>query len=409
VILEDGTLGRAAVPSGASTGIHEAVELRDGDSKIYQGKGVLKAVENVNTVIAEKLRGIEASEQEKIDETLIALDGTANKGKLGANAILAASMATAHAAAASEKMPLFAYFQKIAGLSSHEFTMPVPQINIMNGGAHANFESTDIQEFMILPVGAHSFSHAIQMSAEVFHNLGSILKGKGYATTVGDECVYAPKLKEGNKEALDLIEQAVNKAGYSLGKDFVLGLDVAASEFFENNTYTLRTENNKTMTQDEMIEWIANLVNNYPLGSIEDIFAQEDWESWQKFTSKFYDRVQIVGDDLLVTNIDFLKKGIDMKAANSIIIKLNQIGTVSETLAAIDMAHKAGWNSIVAHRSGETEDTTISHLVVGLQTGQIKTGSTSRGERTAKYNELMRIEEMLGSKAVYKGREVFKH
>jgi enolase len=406
VELENGVMGRAAVPSGASTGIHEAVELRDNDPKMYQGKSVLKAVENVNHTIADALKDTNVEDQDAIDQRLIELDGTPNKGKLGANAILAVSMASAHAAAKNGQIPLYEYFHNLNKETSTEYVMPVPLMNIINGGKHAA-GSTDIQEFMIMPVGAQHFNQAIQMGAEVFHSLASILKSHGYGTTVGDEGGFAPHVKNGNQEALDLISEAVAKAGYKLGTDIVLALDVASSELYNDGTYKLNTEN-KTMNSEEMIEWLKGLVANYPIVSIEDGLAQEDWQGWETFTSQMGEKIQIVGDDLLVTNIQFLEKGINLKAANSILIKLNQIGTVSETIAAVNMAHKAGWTSIISHRSGETEDTTIAHLVVGLGTGQIKTGSLSRTDRVAKYNELLRIEEMLGNRAVYKGAAVIK-
>jgi enolase len=400
VILSDGTLGRAAVPSGASTGSNEAVELRDGDAA-FGGKGVMKAVGNVNGPIAEALVGKDASDQRGIDTAMIELDATPNKGKLGANAILAVSLAVARAAAQSQGKPLYQYFQSLS--SSTELSLPVPMMNIINGGKHAA-GSTDIQEFMVMPVGAATFSDAIRMGAEIFHALAKVLKEKGYGTTVGDEGGYAPHVKNGNAEALDLVSQAVEKAGYKLGDDVVLALDVAASELYENGKYTLATEN-RSLTSDEMVDWLVELAEKYPIASIEDGLAEDDWQAWAKLTEKLGDRVQIVGDDLLVTNVSFLKRGIEEKAANAILVKLNQIGTLSETIDAVAMAHGASWRAVISHRSGETEDTTIAHLVVGLATGQIKTGSMSRTDRVAKYNELLRIEEQLGGTATYAGRE----
>ena len=401
VLLADGTLGRAAVPSGASTGSNEAVELRDGD-KAFGGKSVMKAVSNVNDIIAKELMGKDAADQRGIDKLLIDLDGTSNKGKLGANAILAVSLAVAKAAAASQKLALYEYFRSLAP-GDDTLLLPVPMMNIINGGKHAA-GSTDIQEFMVMPVGAATFTDAIRMGAEIFHALAKVLKDNGYGTTVGDEGGYAPHVKKGNAEALELISQAVTKAGYTLGDDVVLALDVAASELYADGKYTLATEN-RSLTSDEMVDWLVELSNKYPIASIEDGLAEDDWEAWAKLTEKLGGKVQIVGDDLLVTNVSFLKRGIDEKAANAILIKLNQIGTLSETIDAVTMAHDAGWNAIISHRSGETEDTTIAHLVVGLATGQIKTGSMSRTDRVAKYNELLRIEEQLGDKAAYAGRD----
>ncbi|HSW78149.1 MAG TPA: phosphopyruvate hydratase [Candidatus Chromulinivoraceae bacterium] len=401
VVLSDGTLGRAAVPSGASTGSNEAVELRDGGSD-FGGKGVMKAVGNVNGIIAEKLIGMDASDQRVLDKTLIDLDGTPNKGNLGANAILAVSLAAAKAVALSKGIPLYGYFRSLAE-ENGDFLLPVPMMNIINGGKHAA-GSTDIQEFMIMPVGAPTFTKAIQMGAEIFHALAKVLKENGYGTTVGDEGGYAPHVKKGNAEALELISAAVEKAGYELGKDVVLALDVAASELYEDGKYHLATEN-RSLSSDEMVEWLAELAEKYPIASIEDGLAEDDWDAWSKLTKRIGTKLQIVGDDLLVTNVSFLKRGIDEKAANAILIKLNQIGTLSETIDAVAMAHEAGWNAVISHRSGETEDTTIAHLVVGLATGQIKTGSMSRTDRVAKYNELLRIEEELGAEAKYAGRD----
>ncbi len=403
VTLDDGTMGRAAVPSGASTGTHEALELRDGDPSYYQGKSVRKAVENVNTVIHEALKGNDASSQEDIDNVLISLDGTENKEKLGANAMLAVSLAVSHAAAKATNQPLFAYYQKLTGNASP--LMPVPMMNVINGGKHAA-GSTDIQEFMIMPIGASSFSQALEMGANVFHTLGKVLSEKGYGTTVGDEGGYAPHVKEGNKEALDLMSAAIEKAGYTLGSDIVFALDVAASELFANNTYTLHTEK-KELTSDEMVSYLVELTKNYPIKSIEDGLFEDDHSGWINLTQQLGATTQLVGDDLFVTNTKRLEKGIAEKEANAILIKVNQIGTLTETIHAVQMASKASWNSVMSHRSGETEDTTIAHLAVGLATGQIKTGSLSRTDRIAKYNELLRIEEILGSKAHYSGKEIF--
>ncbi len=403
VELENGIIGRAAVPSGASTGVNEAIELRDGDVKKYLGAGVLKAVENVNSTISKAVVGMDSTDQEKIDETMIQLDGTENKGKLGANAILSVSLASAKAAAQSMNKPLFAY---VAGIKEKpSYTLPVPMMNIINGGKHANF-STDIQEYMILPVGAGSFSEGLRWGAEVFHHLGKVIKKKGYETTVGDEGGYAPQVKGGNSEPFELIAEAVGNAGYSMGRDIVLGIDAAASEFFENGKYVLKKEG-KELTSEKMVDWISDLTQKYPIVSLEDCLDQSDWDGWKLLTAKIGKMKQIVGDDLLVTNIKFLDKGIQLKAANAILIKPNQIGTLTETVKAVEMAQKFGWNTVMSHRSGETEDTTIAHLAVGLTTGQIKTGSLSRTDRICKYNELLRIEEILGKKAVYAGRNVF--
>ncbi len=396
VILEDGTLGRAAVPSGASTGTHEAVELRDDDKSKFGGKGVLKAVANINTEIAQALIGKDASDQKAIDQAMIDLDGTPNKGRLGANAILAVSLAAAKAAALSAKKPFYEYLGGLAGTSS--YTLPMPMMNVINGGQHAA-GSTDIQEFMIIPTGAATFSDAIRMGSEVFQQLKKVLHDKDYATTVGDEGGYAPHVKNGNAEALELISEAVKNAGYELGKDFVLALDVASSELYKDGKYHLETEG-KTLTSDEMVAWYAELIEKFPIVSIEDGLAENDWDGWKKLTETLGSKIQLVGDDLLVTNTEFLKRGIEEKAGNAILIKLNQIGTLTETMNAIALASQNNWNAIVSHRSGETEDTSIAHLVVGLATGQIKTGSLSRTDRVAKYNELMRIEEQLGAGAV---------
>ena len=399
VRLSDDSLGRAAVPSGASTGSHEAIELRDAGSA-YGGKGVTKAVAYINGEIRSALIAAEDLDQAGVDKIMIELDGTNNKGRLGANAILAVSLAFAKAAALSRKQPLYVY---VAGLAGNQtFTLPLPMMNIINGGAHAA-GSTDIQEFMIMPVGAKSFSHCIQIGAEIFHSLAKVLNSHGYSTTVGDEGGYAPAVKNGNAEALELIAEATKNAGYTLGTDVVLALDVAASELIENGKYNLKTEA-KQLTSDDMINFYRDITSRFPVVSIEDGLAEDDWTGWQSLTEQLGDKIQLVGDDLLVTNTDFLKRGIAEKSANAILIKVNQIGTLTETINAVTMAHEAGWKAVISHRSGETEDTTIAHLAVGLNTGQIKTGSLSRSDRVAKYNELMRIEEELGEGAVFMGR-----
>lgn len=399
VILENGIVGRAAVPSGASTGTHEAVELRDDDPKQYGGKGVLKAVANVREQIAPALLGKEVSKQAELDQAMIQLDGTPNKGTLGANAILAVSLAVAKAAAQAAGQPLYMYVHGLAGVAEAP-VLPVPLMNIINGGAHTGWETTDIQEFMIMPVGATSFSEALRWGTEIFHALAKILKQAGYGTTVGDEGGFAPRVKQGNKEALELISQAVAAAGYTLGKDIVLALDVAASELYTDGKYQLKIEG-KQLNSEEMVSWLKELAQAYPLFSIEDGLSEGDWPAWQALTAQVGKRLQLVGDDLLVTNTSFLERAIKEKAANAILVKPNQIGTLTETIQAVQMAHKNGWKAILSHRSGETEDTTIAHLVVGLATGQIKTGSLSRTDRTAKYNELLRIEEELGEQANY--------
>ncbi len=399
VIVENGVRGRAAVPSGASTGTHEALELRDGDQRRFNGKSVQKAVAAINEVLAPVLQGKEVTAQTELDLTMQELDGTENKSKLGANAILAVSLAAAQAAAAVQQQPLYAYLRELSGTTA-EPVLPTPLINVINGGAHTHWESTDIQEFMIMPVGAPNFHEGIRMGAEVFHALASVLTRKGYSTTVGDEGGFAPHVKAGNTEALDLIATAVEQAGYTLGKDIVLALDVAASEFHRDSYYQLAREGKK-LSSEEMIAWLAELRKQYPLVSIEDGLAEDDWEAWQKLQATLGEKIQLVGDDLLVTNTQFLERAISEKAANAILVKVNQIGTLSETLAAVRMAHEAGWRAIISHRSGETEDTFIAHLAVGLATGQIKTGSLSRTDRVAKYNELLRIEEMLGEAAIY--------
>ncbi|MBX6334548.1 phosphopyruvate hydratase [Candidatus Saccharibacteria bacterium] len=390
VVLEDGSFGRAAVPSGASTGSGEALELRDGGAA-FNGKGVTKAVANVNEVIAPAIIGKDASDQKAIDQLLIELDGTENKSKLGANAILAVSLAVAKAAAASKKVPLYQHVGDLAGNS--KFTLPMPMLNILNGGKHAE-GSTDIQEFMIMPVGAATFADAMRIASEVYHVLGKVLHEKGFATTVGDEGGYAPAVTGGSDEALSLITEAIEKASYKLGVDVVLALDVASSELIDGDTYNFAREGAR-YTTDELIDKYAELAQKYPIVSIEDGLAESDWDGWQKLTQKLGVSLQLVGDDLLVTNTKLLKKAIELKAANAILIKPNQIGTLSETIDAVLMAQQAGWNTIMSHRSGETEDATIAHLAVGLNTGQIKTGSFSRSDRIAKYNELIRIAECL--------------
>ena len=388
VVLDDDSFGRAAVPSGASTGAAEALELRDGGDR-FMGKGVDQAVANVNDKIAPALIGHDAADQQGVDQVMLDLDGTDNKSNLGANAILAVSLAVAKAEAKSEDLPLWQYIAKLT--DTQEVSLPLPMMNIMNGGAHAGW-TTDIQEYMVMPVGAPTFAEGIRRATEVFHNLGKILKEQGYPTTVGDEGGYAPHLKGGNAEPLALIEQAVTKAGYKLGEDFVLALDVASSEFYKDGKYELKNEG-KSLTSDEMIDYVKNLVDNNPLVSVEDGLAEEDWAGWTKLTEKLGDKIQLVGDDLLVTNVKRLQKAIDEKAGNAILIKPNQIGSLSETIAAVKLAKEYGFNTVMSHRSGETEDVTIAHLAVGLNCGQIKTGSLSRTDRVAKYNELLRIAE----------------
>ncbi len=387
VILSNGAMGRAAVPSGASTGSGEALELRDG-GKDWCGKSVKKAVKNVNDIIAPALIGKDASSQKDIDKIMFDLDGTDNKSNLGANAILSVSLATAKAVANANNQPLWQY---IANLTSSTPSLPLPMMNIMNGGAHASF-ATDIQEFMIICKSADTIERALQMGTEIFHSLNKLLKSQDYPTTVGDEGGFAPRVKNGNREPLELISQAVKNAGYELGTDIVFALDVASSEFFSDNTYKLKCEN-RELTSDEMIDWLESLVNDFPIVSIEDGLAENDWDGWKLLRNRIGDRVQLVGDDLLVTNTNLLEKAIKENSANAILIKPNQIGSLSETIEAVKMAQDAGWNSIMSHRSGETEDTTISHLAVGLGCGQIKTGSLSRTDRVAKYNELLRISE----------------
>lgn len=398
LFLDDGSFGRAAVPSGASTGSHEAVELRDGDKKRYLGKGVLNAVNNINGELAKVLEG-KSFDQRSLDSEMIKIDGSENKGRLGANAILGISLAYAHAAAASEGVPLFQYFCSISGVKSKP-VLPAPMMNILNGGKHA-LNSTDLQEFMIMPLGAPSFKEALRYGAEVFHSLKKILASKGLSTGVGDEGGYAPSLPS-NEAALQIIIEAIQGAGYVPGKDIFIAIDSAASELYENGRYKLASEK-KVLSSSELIDLYASWVGKYPIVSIEDGLAEDDWQGYVLMTQKLGDKIQIVGDDLFVTNIKRLDQGIKSKAANSILIKLNQIGTVSETIDAIKMASLAGYTSVVSHRSGETEDSTISDFVVGLCTGQIKTGSLCRGERTCKYNQLLRIEEYLGGEARYAG------
>ncbi len=401
VELEDGSLGRAAVPSGASTGAHEALELRDGDKNRFGGKGVLKAVQNVNTTIAEELLGWDAREQEAIDALLIGMDGTPTKSNLGANAILGVSLAVAHAAAASQEIPLYRYLGGV-----HARVLPVPMMNILNGGTHTNWQSTDIQEFMIAPTGAPNFAEALRWSSEVYQSLKKVLKDKGYSTNVGDEGGFAPALKS-NAEAIQVILEAIEKAGYKPGDQIYICLDSAASELYDNGKYNLRKEG-RVLSGAEMVDFYADLCNRYPIISLEDGIAEDDWDTWKQLTARLGNKIQLVGDDLFVTNVERLKKGIAEHAGNSILIKLNQIGTLSETLSAIEMAHNAGWTAVVSHRSGETEDTTISDLVVATNAGQIKTGAPARSERVAKYNELLRIEEELGDAAEYLGKAAFK-
>ena len=399
VMLEDGFVGTAAVPSGASTGIFEAVELRDDDASKYNGKGVLKAVDNVNNIIAEELIGMNALDQVLIDETLIGLDGTENKGKLGANATLGVSLAVAKAAANALGLSLYQY---IGGVNAK--VLPVPMMNIINGGKHAD-NNVDLQEFMIMPVGAPNFSEALRMSSEVYHMLKKTLKSKGYDTGVGDEGGFAPNLKS-NEEAIVVIVEAIEKAGYKPGSDFYIALDPASSEIYEDGKYNLAGEG-RVLTPEEMADYYAQLVEKYPIISIEDGMAEEDWEGWKILTDKIGNKVQLVGDDLFVTNEKRLAMGIEKKVANSILIKLNQIGTLTETLNAIEKANRAGYTAVVSHRSGETEDTTIADLVVALNAGQIKTGAPARSQRVAKYNQLLRIEDELGEVAEYRGIKAF--
>ena len=397
--LENGTVGRAAAPSGASTGAFEAVELRDGDKKRFMGKGVLKAVDNINSIIAPELEGMDALYQREIDQMMIDLDGTENKSKLGANAILGVSLSAAKAVALSLQMPLYRY---LGGINGH--VLPSPMMNILNGGEHAD-NSVDLQEFMIMPLGALTFSEGLRMGAEVFHNLKKVLGKDGLNTAVGDEGGFAPDLKT-NEDAIKYIIKAIETAGYKPGKDIFIALDPASTEFFKKGKYNLKGEG-KVLTPDEMVDYYAGLVDKYPIISIEDGMAEEDWDGWKKLTEKIGDKVQLVGDDLFVTNTKRLKKGIEMGVANSILIKVNQIGTLSETMDAIEMATRAGYTAVISHRSGETGDTTIADLVVGLNAGQIKTGAPSRTDRVCKYNQLLRIEDDLGDISKYLGKDAF--
>jgi len=399
VYLEDGTVGSAIVPSGASTGAHEAVELRDGDAARYGGKGVLTAVRNVNETIRPELIGSDAVDQVSIDQLLIALDGTPNKGELGANALLGASMAVARAAAQAVDLPLYRY---LGGVGAR--TLPVPQVNILNGGKHA-LDSTDFQEFMIVPLGAPTFREALRWASETFHALGKLLRERGFATTVGDEGGYAPSL-ESNEAAISLVVEAIERAGYAPGEQIAVALDPAASEILDGADYALAKEGRR-LTSDQLVDFWVDWIDRYPIVSLEDGLGEDDWAGWAALTERLGGQVQIVGDDLLVTNTERLARGIRERSCNAILIKLNQIGTVSETIEAIEMAHRAGWRSVISHRSGETEDTTIADLAVALGTGQIKTGSISRTERIAKYNRLLRIEEELGDAARFAGRGAF--
>ena len=400
VLLESGVMGRAAVPSGASTGSREAIELRDGDKGRYLGKGVLKAVEHINHDIANAVIGLDAAEQAFLDKTMIELDGTDNKSRLGANAMLAVSMAVARAAAEEAGLPLYRYFGGMGGVQ-----LPVPMMNVINGGAHAN-NSLDLQEFMIIPVGAPSFREAVRWGAEVFHALKAIIHDQGMSTAVGDEGGFAPSV-ENHEAAIQLIIQAIEKAGYKAGEQIALGLDCAASEFYKDGMYVLTGEGNMTLTAAQWTDMLAGWCDKYPIISIEDGMHEGDWDGWKLLTERLGSKVQLVGDDLFVTNTKILKEGIDKRIANSILIKINQIGTLTETFAAIEMAKRAGYTAVISHRSGETEDSTIADIAVGLNAGQIKTGSMSRSDRIAKYNQLLRIEEDLGDVAEYPGRAAF--
>lgn len=398
--LESGIISRASVPSGASTGAHEAIELRDMDNSRYLGKGVLKAVHNVNDIIAPEIIGMDCRNQVQIDRTLIGLDGTENKSNLGANAILAVSIATAKAASEYSGLPLYQYF---GGFNAK--SLPTPMMNILNGGAHAD-NNIEFQEFMIIPAGAKTFKEALRMGTEVFHSLKSVLKQKGFVTSVGDEGGFAPNLSS-NEEAIENILEAIKKAGYKAGKDVFLGMDVAASEFFDGKKYVFKKSTKEEFTSDELISYYVDLVKKYPIISIEDGLAEDDFDGWKKLTKTLGAKVQLVGDDLFVTNTKRLKKGIEEKIANSILIKINQIGTLTETFEAVEMAKRAGYTAVISHRSGETEDTTIADISVGLNAGQIKTGSLSRTDRVAKYNQLLRIEEELAESAIYEGLDSF--
>jgi len=403
VVLGDGSWGRAIVPSGASTGVHEALELRDGDKNRFGGKGVTQAVENVNSVIAEALIGADATEQKAIDMLMLELDGTPNKKKLGANAILGTSLAVAKAAANAIGLPLYRY---LGGVYAH--VLPVPMMNILNGGAHTSWQTTDAQEFMVMPLGAPTFSEGLRWGAEIYHTLKTVLKGKGYATLVGDEGGYAPALKT-NAEAVETILEAIEKAGYKAGEDVAIALDPAASEFYDEKEkiYNLRTEGKKLSSQEMVAFWV-DWVNKYPIVSIEDGLAQDDWEGWKLFTEQVGDRIQIVGDDLLVTNPKRVARAIEEKACNSLLVKVNQIGSLTETMEAVTMCQTHGWTAVTSHRSGETEDATIADLAVAMNTGQIKTGAPARSDRVAKYNQLLRIESELGSTGKYAGWEALK-
>jgi len=404
VYTASGAMGRAAVPSGASTGIYEAVELRDGDQNRYLGKGVLKAVHNVNSSINEELQGVNVFDQQAIDQFLIQLDGSDDKSNLGANAILGVSLAVAKAAADSIGMPLYRY---VGGVNAN--TLPVPMMNILNGGSHAD-NSIDFQEFMVMPVKAESFSHALRMGTEIFHHLKSVLKAGKYSTNVGDEGGFAPNLKS-NEEAIEFVLKAIEKAGYKAGDEVFIAMDAASSEFYlkDEQVYHFHKSDGKKRTSEEMAEYWANWAKKYPILSIEDGLDEDDWEGWKMLTEKIGDKTQLVGDDLFVTNVNRLSKGIDQGIANSILVKVNQIGTLSETMQAVEMAQRNKYTSVMSHRSGETEDSTIADLAVALNTGQIKTGSASRSDRMAKYNQLLRIEEELGNNAIYAGAELLKH
>ncbi len=400
VELEYGALGRAAVPSGASTGEHEAVELRDADAMRYLGKGVRKAVENVNTIIADALKGADPFAQEAIDQMMLALDGTPNKGNLGANAILGVSLAVAKAAAAEAGLPLYRY---IGGANAKE--LPLPMMNVLNGGSHAD-NNVDLQEFMIMPVGAHTFGEAVRMGTEIFHNLKAVLQDRNYNTAVGDEGGFAPDLRS-NEEALQVLIEGIERAKYIPGDEVLLALDPASSEFYKDGVYRLEAEAKPDKSPDEMVDFYVKLVDKYPIISIEDGMAEDDWEGWQLLTQAIGEKVQLVGDDLFVTNTNRLQQGIDRSIGNSILIKVNQIGTLTETLDAIELAKRFNYTAVVSHRSGETEDTTIADIVVGVNAGQIKTGSLCRTDRICKYNQLLRIEEQLGSRAQFNGKQVF--
>ncbi|HFC08328.1 MAG TPA: phosphopyruvate hydratase [Chloroflexi bacterium] len=401
VVLADGSWGRAAVPSGASTGVHEALELRDGDKNRYNGKGVLKAVENVNTVLAEEFVGWDATEQKAIDQRMLELDGTPNKSKLGANAILGVSLAVAKAAAASLQLPLYRY---LGGVYAH--VLPTPMMNILNGGAHTGWQSVDMQEFLIMPLGAPSFAEGLRWGSEIYHALKGVLKAKGYATLVGDEGGFAPALKA-NEEAIEVIMEAIQKAGYKVGEEVAIAIDPATSEFYEDGKYNLRREG-KTFTNEELIKFWEKWIDQYPIVSLEDGLAEDDWEGWTMLQEALGDKVQLIGDDLLVTNPERIRRGIREKTCNALLVKLNQIGSLTETLEAVQLVQRAGWNAVVSHRSGETEDTTIADLVVAFNIGQIKTGAPARSDRVAKYNRLLRIEEELAETAVYAGWTPFR-